>query len=208
MIANFYIGNIATAGGTADVITADYVPVPTILVDKMLLYFRALGANTTTTPTFSPNNLTAHTIVKQGGVALAAGDIPDEFAVMEVCYDEANTRWELINPAIGVLPYKVYKARLSQSGTDDPTATELQNNVGGAVVWTRDSVGSYSGTLVGAFAGNAIAVNQNIIRTTPFKCVQVYALNSDVISVVTVDANSNVEDGLLDATPIEIQVFP
>lgn len=99
MIANVYIGNIATAGGTADVITASYVPAPTVLADKMLLYFRAIAANATTTPTFSPNGLTAHTIVKQGGAALSAGDIPAAGAVMEVCYNEGLTQWELLNPA-------------------------------------------------------------------------------------------------------------
>lgn len=97
MIANVYIGNIATAGGTANAITASYVPAPTVLADKMLLYFRAIAANTTTTPTFSPNGLAAHTIVKHGGQPLAAGDIPSG-GVMEVCYNEGLTQWELLNP--------------------------------------------------------------------------------------------------------------
>ena len=33
---------------------------------------------------------------------------------------------------------KVYRALLSQTGTAAPTATVLENTLGGTVVWTRD----------------------------------------------------------------------
>lgn len=46
---------------------------------------------------------------------------------------------------------KVYRAVLTQSGTDAPTATVLENTLGGTVVWTRDNPGRYVATLVGAF---------------------------------------------------------
>lgn len=98
MTTNVNLGFVADAAGTVDAITATYSPAYTALVDKMLVWFRATGANTSTTPTFSPNGLTPHTIVKQGGQALVAGDIPRAGAVMEMVYDSANTRWELLNP--------------------------------------------------------------------------------------------------------------
>lgn len=98
MTTNVNLGFVAAAGGTVNAITATYSPAPTALVDKMLLWFRATGANTSTAPTFSPNGLTARTIVKQGGTALVAGDIPAANAIMEVVYDATNTRWELLNP--------------------------------------------------------------------------------------------------------------
>lgn len=44
--------------------------------------------------------------------------------------------------------YKVYTALLTQSGTDAPVATVLENTLGD-IVWTRDSVGIYRGTLNG-----------------------------------------------------------
>lgn len=90
---------LADAAGTVDVITATYVPAPPSLYDGLLLYFFASGANLTTTPTFNPNILGARTIVKKGGVALVAGDIPGANALMCVGYDLGNTRWELLNPA-------------------------------------------------------------------------------------------------------------
>lgn len=90
---------IATAGGTVDAITADYTPNLT-LTDLTLCAFVASGANTSTTPTFAPDGLTAHTIVKKGGQALVAGDIPGALAVCILEYNLANTRWELLNPAV------------------------------------------------------------------------------------------------------------
>lgn len=48
-------------------------------------------------------------------------------------------------------PYKVYTAVLTQSGIAAPVATVLENTLGGEVIWTRDGVGVYFGTLEGAF---------------------------------------------------------
>lgn len=90
---------IAIAAGTANAITADYTP-DVSLTDLTMVAFRATAANTTTTPTFAPDGLTARTIVKNGGIALVAGDIPGNLAICIVQYDLANTRWELINPAV------------------------------------------------------------------------------------------------------------
>jgi hypothetical protein len=90
--------NAAAAAGTVDAITATFTPAIT-LADKTICTVVAGGANTSTTPTFAPNGLTARTIVKQGGQALVAGDIPRAGFVALLQYDLANTRWELLNPA-------------------------------------------------------------------------------------------------------------
>lgn len=92
--------NWVVAGGTVDAITASYSPAITALVDGQECNFRASGANTSTTPTFSPNGLTPRTIVKNGGAALAAGDIPAAGAEIKLRYNLANTEWELF----GVTP--------------------------------------------------------------------------------------------------------
>ena len=91
---------IATAAGTVDAITADYSP-NVSLSDTTIVAFVASGANTSATPTFAPDGLTAHTIVKHGGAALVAGDIPGEHAVCILEYNLTHTRWELLNPAAG-----------------------------------------------------------------------------------------------------------
>jgi len=90
--------SIVTASGTVDAITADYSP-DISLADLTLVAFVASGSNTSTTPTFSPDGLTAHAVTKQGGSALLAGDIPAAGYVALVEYNLANTRWELLNPS-------------------------------------------------------------------------------------------------------------
>lgn len=89
------------AGGTADAITASYQPTVTALYDGLTLAFRATAANATSTPTFAPDSQTAHTITKQGGVAVLAGDIPGNLAEVILRYNLSSTRWELLNPANG-----------------------------------------------------------------------------------------------------------
>ncbi|NBW10895.1 MAG: hypothetical protein EBR82_22985 [Caulobacteraceae bacterium] len=91
--------NWVAAGGTVDAITATYSPAVTSLTDGLELKFRSSGANATTTPTFSPNGLTARTITRIGGQTLLPGDIGASGYEASVRYNLANTRWELENPA-------------------------------------------------------------------------------------------------------------
>ena len=64
----------------------------------------------------------------------------------------------------GAAAYLVYTALLSQSGTDAPVATVLQNTLGGTVVWSRNTTGDFSATLVGAFTTNKTTVLSSIKR--------------------------------------------
>ena len=94
--------SVANAGGTADAITAAYTPAVLALSNGMSLFVRATSANSTTTPTFSPNGLTATIIVKGAGSALAAGDIAGAGHWVELQYDSTLSKWVLLNPATGV----------------------------------------------------------------------------------------------------------
>lgn len=89
----------AAAAGTANGITAVYDPTNDALTDGLILAFRGYITNTTTTPTFSPDGLTARTIVKRASTALAAGDIVANGEYF-VRYNLANTRWVLLNPVV------------------------------------------------------------------------------------------------------------
>lgn len=93
---------MATAGGTADAITANYTPDVT-LSNNVTVGFVAGFDNATTTPTFAPDGLTAHTITKNGGAALVAGDIK-ALGTYYLTYNSANTRWELANPTTAIIP--------------------------------------------------------------------------------------------------------
>ena len=114
------------AGGTVDAITATYSPIVTAVADGQLLAFRASGANTSATPTFSPNGLTARTIVKSGGQALETGDIPRANYECLVRYYAASTRWELLNPEMPRLAYAFKASQAStQTGISNNTFTQV-----------------------------------------------------------------------------------
>lgn len=87
----------AIAGGTVDAITASFNPILTTLVDGMQVCVRAIGSNTSTTPTFKPDGTTQHRITKVGNQPLIAGDIVTDLDMI-LRYNLINTRWELLNP--------------------------------------------------------------------------------------------------------------
>lgn len=113
--------NWLDGAGTADAITAVYSPAITALVDGQICFVRATAANATTTPTFAPNGLTAHTIVQRGGQALVAGNIAGDGHELILRYDLANTRWELLNPAI--TPTTLGTTDVAHGGTGRTTST-------------------------------------------------------------------------------------
>ena len=107
-------------------------------------------------------------------------------------------------------PYKVYTALLTQSGTDAPVATVLENTLGGDVVWSYVSIGYYKATLIGGFIEDKtfILTGSNISVNT----VDSATLNTNELSVNdfvlnTYDANTQAYNGILLKTSIEIRVY-
>jgi hypothetical protein len=144
-------------GGTADAITAAYSPTVTALVDGMELGVRATAANATTTPTFSPDGLTARVIVKGGGSALAAGDIAGDGHDLMLRYDSTNTRWSLLNPfpaaAAGASSATTTLAGVSElattteilTGTETANVTATPDSI--AALWEQGTTLSSASTL-------------------------------------------------------------
>jgi hypothetical protein len=100
--------------------------------------------------------------------------------------------------------YKVYTALLTQSGTNAPVATVLENTLGN-IVWIRDGEGVYQGELAGAFSENktfTIITNCGGQETN-------YYINDNNINYVGIATSDGVEytDELLFKTPIEIRVY-
>jgi hypothetical protein len=107
-----------------------------------------------------------------------------------------GTRWvEAAHPL-----YKVYTALLTQSGTSAPTATVLENTLGGTVVWTRNSGGSYTATLSGAFPASKTWVSW---APTPFEGAPAYfgRASDNELSLSVVD------DDFIQAFSIEVRVY-
>src|SRR3990167_9364436 len=77
------------------------------------------------------------------------------FAANPVVVSDVNPIIDAVNALSGnVTPPLRYVALLAQAGTAAPTATVLENTLGGTVVWTRVAAGNYRGTLTGAFTLN------------------------------------------------------
>lgn len=120
---------------------------------------------------------------------------------------------EIIDEVNSIKPYKVYVAKLAQSGTDAPTAIVLENTLGGEVVWSYSSEGVYVGTLVGAFPNTEDKFYTTYITALSATTeMQVAYLDTDSFEVDTVTYGgfggpATVTDGLLYNTPIEIRVY-
>lgn len=183
--------NWVDGGGTADAITATYVPAITALVDGQLCFVRATAANATTTPTFAPNGLTARTIVKSGGVALAAGDIAGDGHELALRYDLANTRWELINPKTPVL-------QTAASTTETLTGTDTAKFVTAdslAALWEANATDITDGATITIGEGgyfNLITSTTAItaITVTTNKAGRTFRLRFDTARTLTHNATS------------------
>jgi hypothetical protein len=104
-----------------------------------------------------------------------------------------------------LLNYKSYVALISQTGTAAPTVTILENTIGD-IVWSRNGLGAYSGTLTGAFpSGKVICLSNQIDMPTMTLLLR---KNNDIISINTgTPGTTTIADNILDNTSIEIRVY-
>ncbi len=125
--------------------------------------------------------------------------------------------------------YLVYTALFTQASTSNPVVTELQNTLGGAVVWTRTGLGQYDGTLTGAFPQLKTVVpnfiNFDGVGTTyipisdgsltPSAILGYYTIyrgSNNIIAITVVDATHNSADWSTvvgtSILTIDIKVYP
>ena len=102
--------------------------------------------------------------------------------------------------------YKKYIANISQTGTNDPTLSILENDLGD-LVFTRVLVGRYAATLTGAFPtqGQVYLIISNSQVDT---YLRIYWSSTDTIEIRTLDFTNTLIDGLLDYNTLEIRVYP
>lgn len=98
-----------------------------------------------------------------------------------------------------------YKATLTQTSTNDPVETVLENDLG-AIVWTRTAGGTYRGTLTGAFIEDLTFLSIQMTSDTSLAFIE--RLSNDVIQVVTTNGALAKNDDLLRATAVLIEVYP
>lgn len=103
---------------------------------------------------------------------------------------------------------KVYTALLTQTSTNAPVATVLQNTLGGTITWTRVDTGRYRGTIN---ISGGLPQNK---RTLEFGNSSVLAIlsmgnytNDEEIDIYVVNAQSTYADNQLTLTPITIKIY-
>jgi len=101
------------------------------------------------------------------------------------------------------LAYKTYVATMYQSGTNAPTATIMENTIG-SISWARTGVGTYRGTLSGAFTTGKTTVFLN----PAFGTGNVNAAQWNTTSTIDIKTLNGLSptDGIL-TTDIEIRVY-
>lgn len=134
-----------------------------------------------------------------------------------------NPAWAQVNLANGVtgtlpstnLPtnlqtyngLKRYVALLTQTGTNAPTATVLENTTGTTMTWSYAAQGNYQVT-----AGTAIFVgNKTVITPGAFAYGMLINANKSTNSVITVRSTNlagSANDDLLNGNPITIEIYP
>lgn len=104
---------------------------------------------------------------------------------------------------------KKYIALLTQTGTNAPTATVLENSLGGTVVWTRTGAGDYLGTLTGAFSQTKTHIIFQAYQDVSGNNINTIARqDNDKIFINTRDGAGAGADDILYYTSIEIKVYP
>lgn len=151
----------AIASGTADAISAAFPEEVTALYDGLILGFRALLANATTTPVFTADDTIPHTITKDGGMPLYAGNIAEDGEYL-IRYDATNSRWELLNPTLTAVEVSALVINTDilrvlaadEAGADANTAQPWFPTTGAATV-AADSTYLFEGQLhLSRSAGN------------------------------------------------------
>jgi hypothetical protein len=158
----------AAGGGTANAQTVSLTPVIVGLTTGLKVCWKPSNANASTTPTLAVNGLTAKTIIKVGGAALAASDLTTT-AIACAIYD--GTNFELQNPQT-TTPGGV--TSLTGDGT-------IFNNSGstGAVTLTK---ANQNPNVV--LAGPSAAGGTNVVQSVSAACTSCSASQSLTINSV------------------------
>lgn len=113
----------------------------------------------------------------------------------------------IITPKINgaALQSGIYVANLTQTGTADPTAIELANNIG-AIVWTRTNIGEYLGTPDNPL--NPFNTYLMVNSSEHDHMTSTYINTDGNIVVCTTDTqNHNHTDSILNNSSIEIRTY-
>jgi hypothetical protein len=97
----------------------------------------------------------------------------------------------------------IYKAILTQTGTADPVVTILENTLKTNVIWTRDAIGVYYGTLEGGEFNTSTFVLTSL-GSAAASIIKGFTNPSQIV-IFTLDTGHAVD--LVGTAYIEVQVY-
>lgn len=104
--------------------------------------------------------------------------------------------------------YLVYSAIISQSGSDAPVATVLENTLGGTPVWTRWSAGEYYMTLTDGLTNDKTWVMLAPPHSTPTVVHRaLHQQDNSAIAFYTTQSGNPIDDCFF-LTSVEVRVYP
>jgi hypothetical protein len=115
--------------------------------------------------------------------------------------DNVKVPIELVN----IRPYKVYTALLTQTDTNPPVATVLENTIGN-IVWSRSNTGIYEATLNDAYTLDKTHCLCGTLRVSSNVGLIFIQFNENSVRLI-VSVNGFISDNLLNNFSIEIRVY-
>ncbi len=117
---------------------------------------------------------------------------------------------ERVQDILGIVPdpgIKKYVALLTQTGTDAPVPTVLENTLGEVPAWTREDQGEYRATISSPLfeLAKTWVVIGNPDFSLAFKTVADRLSDTQIFVGMF---NASAEDGVLLGTALEIRVYP
>lgn len=170
-----------------------------------LVAFTALSGDKTGDIAVNPNYIQSVSSYNSGNdsqISICDNTSVRATVVVDTAYADMDA---IIEASGGSASYLVYTALLSQSGTDAPVATVLENTLGGTVVWTYAETGVYTATLAGAFPTSKTGI---FFGNTNSFSMNAYRVSDNAVNLSTIDSNTSAADGYLNDTIIEIRVYP
>lgn len=137
----------------------------------------------------------------------------DPYSGLGIVYANDNSATIAANdrsiPDVGTVkliarPYLIYTALISQSGSSAPTATILENTLGGTPTLSRVIEGVYNITLTGAFLADKTWYVINPHSNTIVGGLELKRVSDDILRITTASGG----DDELSADPIEIRIYP
>ena len=130
-----------------------------------------------------------------------------------ITLDDTTTPGEIIINSTGgsSLPYKVYVATITQTGTAAPVPTVLQNTLSGTPLWIRNSIGDYIIKLTGEFTENKTTVLHNVVGFTNYlsiPTISVFWKDINNIGYQTLENGVFLDGQIATNATIEIRVYP